>query len=119
MGKLYNKYRNWKSSVNKKGKNTSESETMQVAKTTNELKSIASNESNEDEEDEEGHLRILKHEFNIMSFEELLIHWDGCFEIRQKSFKELCAPDSKKHLVDLWPMLKDPKGFRLVITLKH
>lgn len=65
-------------------------------------------------EDEEGHIRILKHELHAMPFEEILKHWNACFELRQKSYNDLCDPKSKKHLITLWPMFKDPIGYRLV-----
>lgn len=63
-------------------------------------------------EDEQSHLRVLKHEFHSMDFNEKLKHWNACFEFRTNSLKQLC--NTNKNLVDIWPYYKDPVGYRLV-----
>lgn len=58
-----------------------------------------------------------------MNIEEKLVHWKGCISTRLNSMRQLCSAGpndtlSSKQIVDLWPMYKEPGGFRLVINIR-
>lgn len=56
------------------------------------------------------HIRALK--FENLSFEEKLTHWKGCVATRLNSLNNEEAKG--KAITVLWPMYKEPSGYRLV-----
>lgn len=100
MGKLYNKYRNWKNNLSRKadsaklGAKRSRDKTFHVM------------------EDEEAHVRALKHDSKSMSYSDKIFHWNACAATRMNSIREIDI--SSKQIIDLWPQYKMPDGYRLV-----
>lgn len=103
LGKLYQKYRNWKSSLARKSKGNNDVQNVNVYNPAIEL---------EVDVDEEEHIRVLEHEGLTLSIEDKLKHWKGCAASRLNSLKQTSG--SSKQIIDAWPMYKDPVGFRLV-----
>ncbi|XP_055543602.1 uncharacterized protein LOC129729144 [Wyeomyia smithii] len=104
LGKLYHKYRNWKSNLNRKSS---------LEKST---KSIVGNPSKTftTEKDEEIHIRALRHEMATMSYDEKLAHWVGCAATRLNIIQNQNNPQSASKIFDLWPQFKNPDGYRMI-----
>lgn len=105
MGKLYNKYRNWKKSVHRRALNLDEQSQTSTSKK-------AKQSSFEVAEDEDVHVRALKHDFHAMAYAEKEMHWKACAATRMNSIRGI--ENSRKHIIDIWPHYKSPDGFRLV-----
>lgn len=63
-------------------------------------------------DDEESHIRLLKHDFHAMSYEEKMGHWKACSATRMNNIKD--NEKTTKRIIDVWPQYKAPDGFRLV-----
>lgn len=97
LGKLYNKYHNWKNGIR-----STQSLSEPVAKK-RKAQEITYDESESDME----HMRALK--FDNLGHEDKMLHWKGCIATRLNSFKKRDA-----HFSKLWPMYREPGGYRLV-----
>lgn len=105
MGKLYNKYRNWKKGINRKTLNLDESSQGSTAKK-------AKHSSFQVVADEDVHVRALKHDHHAMAYDEKIAHWKGCAATGMNNIKDL--ENTSKHIIDIWPQYKSPDSFRLV-----
>lgn len=103
LGKLYNKYHNWKNSVRVQKDVASEPKSKKQKVVTH----------YEELDHEQDHVRALKHE--NFDFESKLTHWQGCVATRLNSIKK-----DHERTFELWPMYKEPTGYKLVNTsVKH
>lgn len=64
--------------------------------------------------DEQAHMRVLRDEATLLSWNEKLDHWKGCFCTRMNSLKTIRDGETPKQIVDLWPMYNAEYGYRLV-----
>lgn len=102
LGKLYYKYTNWYSNLRNKSTGRSAELRAKRSKTDSfEYKESGS---------EQDHMRALKHD--NLTFEEKLAHWKGCVATRLNSINK--DTDTKKAITEMWPMYKEPSGYRLV-----
>lgn len=96
MGKLYNKYRNWKSDFARK--------TSTAKRPREKLFEMT--------EGEDAHVRALKHDLAAMTYQEKIEHWNACAATRMNAIHE--TENSPKQINDMWPQYKMPDGYRLV-----
>lgn len=96
MGKLYNKFHNWKNSTRNAAEPKQKKRKMDSP--------CAIPASDQD------HLRALKHD--NLSFEEKLMHWKGCIATRLSSLQT--GSSQGKTVSALWPMFKEPSGYIMV-----
>lgn len=66
------------------------------------------------QQNEEEHIRSLNHE--NLTFDEKLFHWRGCASTRINSIKS-SIETGKSVIGELWPMYKEPFGYKLVRIL--
>lgn len=106
MGKLYQKYRNWKTNINKK------------TKSTNCVYQECSNYTQE-----EDYITELKCEYQNLSHEQFLEHSRLCQNTRLTFIKSVfrgCKKAAKKDLSPMqqiiieWPIYRDPMGYKIV-----
>lgn len=100
LGKLYNKYHNWKHSLRSGGA---------VPDMRN--KHGKGNTSHQVVDNEKEHIRALK--FENLDAENKLLHWKGCAATRVNSI----ATENDRFF-DIWPQYKEQSGYKLVIGLK-
>lgn len=101
LGKLYNKFHNWKNSI----RNASETISNQKTKKHKAHKTYEESLSDQD------HIRCLTDE--NLAFDEKLLHWKGCVATRLNSFNKRDLT-SINQIIDIWPLYKEPEGFKLV-----
>lgn len=103
LGKLYNKFHNWKTSI----RNTTDKTSEAKAKA-KECKEVIIYEVTETEPI---HIAALENE--NLDFEEKFMHWKNCVSTRLNFInKEYSAGIHR--ITELWPLYKEPKGYKLV-----
>lgn len=101
LGKLYNKFHNWKSNKVEKSAAPSKPKKPRI---------IEKKNTQTPPESDQAHIRSLK--FDNLTFEEKLVHWQGCITTRLNSFN---TEDGKnKHIATMWPQYKEPYGYKLI-----
>lgn len=98
MGKLYNKYHNWKS---------------KQAIVKNKIPAVTEIRY-EEKENEQDHIRALK--YDSLTFEETLYHWKSSSATRLNSLKQNLASGKMQQIGEIWHFYKESYGYKLVGT---
>lgn len=100
LGKLYNKFHNWKNSIR-----ASVRVSEPIAKKQKGLKVYT------ESKDERGHVLGLKN--STLDYEQKMTHWNGCVALRLNSINKEHENQSYR-ITETWPLYKEPNGFQLV-----
>lgn len=102
LGKLYNKFHNWKNSI----RNASETITDPKTK-----KHKAHKITYEESQSDQDHVRALTDK--NLGFDEKLIHWRGCVATRLNSINKSDVTEINQ-IIEIWALYKEPDGYKLV-----
>lgn len=102
LGKLYNKFHNWKNSI----RNATETISDPKAK-----KQKAHKITYEESQSDQDHKRALTDE--NLGFDGKFVHWKSCVATRLNSFNKSDVTGINQ-IIEIWPMYKDPDGYKLV-----
>lgn len=102
LGKLYNKFHNWKNSIR------NASETISDPKT---KKHKAHKITYAESQSAQDHIKALSDE--NLTVDAKLMHWKGCVATRLNSFNKGDVTGITQ-IIEIWPLYKVPDGYKLV-----